>query len=264
MKDVRTWDASLGGFYGETWTDATTVKATTIPPGTKSILVNVTGDFRMQLAPPLAWCAKTTDNELTFTDYTSEATDKSTSTSVTLSSLSTAADGDYFYCASKYPFGGIYVDCDALNASGGGTLTGYTWEGAWVLCTIADGTNATQTFARDGVITWTPPASWKPDFLKNIFPHATAAVLAELPQESLYVIRFQTSAVLDDGVTLDEVVPVTCATAATFYPYGYFQADTDYTFNINRDESGGLAIYDSSGSKTVLITFCKYGLREIA
>lgn len=262
MKNARTWEAPVGAFYGESISTLTSVKAVTIPVGTKSILINVTGDFRMQLAPGLEWLAKTVNNEVTFTDYTSEATDKTTSTVVTLSSLSTAVNGDYFYAACEYPFGGLYVDVNDTNSSGSGTLTGYTWQGSWTLTSVTDNTNASQTMGQDGVMTWTPPTGWKPMFLKDLFPNADAVSMENFPVGSLYVIRFQTSAALDSTTTLYEVVPVTCETAGTHNPYGWFQADTDVTYPLDRSRVGSLAVYDATGSKTALVTYCFYALGD--
>ena len=48
------------------------------------------------------------------TDYSEEAQDSSTSTSVDLSSLDTVANGDFMLVGSHIPFRGVYFDIDGM------------------------------------------------------------------------------------------------------------------------------------------------------
>jgi len=253
MPKVITFTAPVRKFYGESKTTATTRIATTIPTGTHSIITNCSGDWRMQLAPPLILCCKTADNEVTFTDYTTEATDKSTSTSVTLSSLNTAANGNYWYVFCKEPFGGIWVDVDSANGTAS-VMSGYYWAGSWIDVSITDGSaSGGACLAIDGAITWTVPSVWQSAFLSDLFPGATISNLPSLAKlDKLYGIRFQVSAQVDSSTTLDEVAILEDATT---YPAGWFQADTDISYNINRDNSGCLEYYDAVGSKTLYLTY---------
>jgi len=249
-------NAPVGAFYGETSSTTQNKRVSTnIPVGTKSLLINCSGDFRLQLAPPLVLVCKTTDGEATFTDYTSAATDKSTDTDVDLSSLDTAANGDYWYVASRYKFGGVWVDVDGANGNNV-TLTGYynNPEG-WTNISLTDGTNSSGTLAVDGAITWAVPSDWRPAKMSDLFPNASLINLSrEVQDNSLYVVRFQVSGAVDGAVTLNMIAPL--GDIAT-YPQGYFQADTDYEFNINRDEVGGIEYYETVGSKTLTITYVK-------
>jgi len=249
-------NAPISDFGGDAaYTTATSRKGVTIPAGTKEVIVNCSGDWKLKLAPPLVACFKTTDNEATFTDYTSEATDKSTSTSVVLSSLDTAANGDYWYVACKYKYGGIWVDVDGTNSTATDTMTGYYWNGVgWTNITITDGTSSGSVcLAQDGAITWTVPSDWKPMLLSDLFPSGTITNLpASAQTEYLFVVRFQTDKAFDSSVTLDEV---TVLGDNVTRPHGNFQADTDYEFNIDRDRVGCLDYYDSAGSKSLLVTF---------
>lgn len=253
-----TFSAPIGQFYGQTITTAqNTRQSVNIPKGVKAVVANSNGAFRLQLAPPLLLCCKTADSQMTFTDYTSEATDKSASTEVTLSSLDTAANGDYFYVASKYKFGGVWIDVDGAN-SNDVDLSGYYYadNDTWTDISITDGTDSSGTLAQDGAVTWTVPTNWQPNYLKDILPKGAA--IGNLPKaaqtEKLYVVRFQVSGAVDAAVTLDEVATLADITS---YPQGYFSASTDYEFNINRDEVGCIEYYDTTGSKTLTYTFVK-------
>jgi hypothetical protein len=248
-------NAPIARNYGVALTTATTRQSTTIPKGAKEIMMNCTGAFRAQLAPPLIWCGKTTDNERTFTDYTTEATDKSVSTSVTLSSLGVGSTAnDYWYVACKYPFAGIWVDVDAANGTTD-TMTAYYWNGKWTSAGITDGTNSGGcALAIDGAITWAQSADWQSIYLKDLFPYGDISNLPEAAKaDKLYVIRFEiVTTALDSGVTLDEVATLSNPTA---WPPGYYAVTTDYSFNINTEEAGCLEFYDAAGSKTLNVTF---------
>lgn len=257
MAKIQTTDSPIGGFYGESITTATTIKAVALPEDVKSVLVNCTGDWRIQKSPRVVAVFKTADGELTFTDYTTEANDKSTSTLVTLSSLSTAANGDYWYVACKKPFGGIFADVVSANGNAS-TMTGYYFNGVWTslstacsfLDKVSDGTNA---IAQDGVVTWTVPSDWKPSLLSTLFPKGNLTTLPREAQDSLlYVVRFQVSAALDSSTTIASLVALGDYNS---FPHGYLQADTDYTYNIDREIIGGLSYYDAAGSKTLLLTY---------
>lgn len=254
MKAIIT-TAPIARGYGESLTTATTRKATTIPKGTKELMANCTGAWRLQFAPPVIWCGKTTDNERTFTDYTTAATDKSTSTSVTLSDLGVGSTANaYWYVACKRPFAGLWTDVDGANGNTN-TMTGYYWNGGWTSASITDGTNTGGcALAIDGAITWSQPADWHSEFLKDLFLYADLSNLPEAATaQRLYVMRFEiVTLALDNAVTLDEV----CTLAdATKYPPHYLAVTTDYVYPINTEEAGCLEYYDAAGTKTLLVSY---------
>lgn len=246
-KLVKTFEAPIGGFYGLqlTLTNAKT-EAWNIPDGAKELIAYGSAAFRMQLGPPLAACKKTTDNEATFTDYTTNAKDNSASTHVTLSSLDTAANGDYWYIASRYKFAGCWIDVDGANANAS-VMTGYYWNGnSWVSASITDNTAAAgKCLAADGTVTFTPPGEWRRGTLDG--------------EDELFIIRFQVSAALDAAVTLDGVALLPDTTT---YPMGYFAGTTDYILSIDPSEVGSVAT--TSTGVTLSLTAAKRSLYDIS
>lgn len=150
---------------------------------------------------------KTTDDLATVTNYSDEAQDNDTGTSVVLSSLGALSDGDYVLVGSHIPFGGVYVDVDGAN-SNDSVLTVHYWNGtAWTDISATDGTASSgKSLAADGVITWTVPSAWVPNTLVKI--HLPNSVGSAVPyrNEHLYWTRFSFSAALDSAVTLDAVL----------------------------------------------------------
>src|SRR5688572_15941194 len=61
-------------------------------------------------------------------DYSDAAQDGSTTTDIVLSSLDTAANGDFLYVGSHIPFRGVTVDVDAANGTAS-VLTVKYWDG---------------------------------------------------------------------------------------------------------------------------------------
>jgi len=232
----------VSAFYGEQVTLVSAVYAAlAAPAGTRMVMLNGTAAFTAQICGKISQVLKTTDDAVTFTDYTTYATDKSTSTDVDLSSLSTAANGDYWYVTSKKPFGGVICDVDSVN-SNASVQSGYFWTGTeWASLSITDGTaNGGACFAQDGMIYWTVPTNWKRITFNG--------------QPDEYVARFQVSAALDAATTLNSVAIVPAAVATL--PFGYFAATTDYTFGIDPNKSGGVAFY-IAGTPTINVTWIK-------
>jgi len=246
MKGVRVVDQPISLFHGETLSTTTTIKGLGLPDQvSEAVVYDGSADFRLQLGPPLDYCGKTIDNEVTFTDYTTVAKDRSTSTSVDLSALSTAAAGDYWYLASRFPFGGATIDVDGANSTDPCTMTGYYWNGStWAAASITDGTNSgTICLAQDGNVTWTVPAAWRPK------------EFAAAGDRWLYVMRLQVDDDLDAATTIDEITLLPDTTAN---PPGYFESATVYTLSLNKDEVGSLCFYLDSGTSTQYITWAKH------
>ncbi|TXH57203.1 MAG: hypothetical protein E6Q97_04705, partial [Desulfurellales bacterium] len=143
----------------------TTAAFTLLPAGTKTIQL-IPRNFATAVVVRYALCPwitvlKTADSLATFTDYSQEANDASTSTDITLSSLDTLANGDAVYVGSHLPFRGLVADVDSTNATAS-VLSVYYWNGsAWADTSASDGTaSGGATFAQDGNITWTVPTAW--------------------------------------------------------------------------------------------------------
>lgn len=158
---------------------------------------------------------KTSDalaTQTNLTDYSVEAQDGSTSTSVTLSSLDTLANGDALYVGSHLPFSGVHCDVDAANGTAS-VLTVHYWNGsAWTDTSATDGTDSGgATFAQDGAITWTVPSAWVTTRLAAAV--STAAKNVGVFQSEMFWTRFSVSAALDSSTTLDHMLSINRSTA---------------------------------------------------
>jgi len=151
---------------------------------------------------------KTTDNLETITDYSKEAQDADTGTDVTLSSLDTAANGDYLYVGSHLPFRGVRVDVDSAN-SNASVLTVNYWNGtSWTSISATDGSaSGGATFAQDGNITWTVPTAWVKATLEEINSPSPSAWSPQIYRnDPFYWTRWQVSAALDSSTTLNSMI----------------------------------------------------------
>jgi hypothetical protein len=193
MPEIRESSTPVREFRTTAVASVAGIQAVNIPPNIDGYTIYApTNAYNLQHAPRIAFCGKTTDNEVTFTDYTTEAVDISTATSVDLSSLDTAANGDYWYLASHAKFAGATLDIDATNDTAS-VMSGYYWNGtAWADITITDGTDvAGDCLKQDGNITWTVPSAWEEKTLNGI--------------PNLYIVRFQVTVALDASVTIDSI-----------------------------------------------------------
>jgi len=237
---VRTFGEPIVEAYGESLVTGTAIKSIGFPPGVAEAIFYPAAASRWGLGPKLDICCKTTDDEVTFTDYTSQATDRNIATVVTLSSLSTAANGDYWYIGSKHKFAGCNIDIIAANTTTS-AMTGYYWNGStWVDVTITDNTGGATCLGSDGTVTFTVPSAWKKTTLNG--------------RPGLYVIRFQVAATIDSSVTIGEISLLPDTVAA---PLGYMAATTDYVLSLNTVECGSFAATAGSTS-SVSITWLRH------
>ena len=188
--DVRTASSAGGG-------TALTTTATFIPlPAGASAFYLTPRNFVTAVVAQIGLCPyatvlKTTDDEVTFTEYTTEAQDNDTATDVTLSSLGTAAQGDYFYVGAYRPFRGVEIDIDAANGTASVITAKYWTGGDWVDISATDGTaSGGATFAVDGQITWTVPTAW---------------AKKQIDRREMYWVRFQVSVALDSSTTFNSL-----------------------------------------------------------
>ena len=141
---------------------------------------------------------KTTDNMGNLADYSKAAQDASTSTLVDVSALNTRANGDFLLVGSHIPFRGVYFDVHGLNAAGTATVSVYYWNGsAWVdTSATVTGIRTTMVWDKDGIVTWTVPAAWKPESIKELYPSFTTPKYFYEPK--LYWTRWEVDAALAD------------------------------------------------------------------
>ena len=239
---VRTFGEPIVEFSGESVTTGTAAVAVGIPPGVVEVIAYGAVASRVQIGAKIAACLKTTDIGVTFTNYTTQVQDRDTSTVADLSSLDTAANGDYWYLASKHKFAGCTIDMITANVNTS-VMTGYYWNGtAWTLVTITDNTDlGGACLGEDQTVTWTVPSAWKKTTTTD------TSGLTSYP--GLYAMRFQVDAALDSTTTIGEISLLPDDVAA---PYGYMAATTDYVFSLNAVECGSLAFYAGSTSSVSL------------
>jgi hypothetical protein len=100
---------------------------------------------------------RTQDNEVTFTDGSTNAGDGSIATTVTLDAQSTAANGDYFVIGYRYPWYACVIEFDVGNSQVNTTASALTveyWNGTtWVTALGFDHTAlAGATLGQSGVV----------------------------------------------------------------------------------------------------------------
>ena len=155
---------------------------------------------------------RTADNLATVQDFSVAAQDADAATDVVLSSMDTAANGDYLYVGAYVPFAGVSIDVDSANGTAS-VLTVNYWNGAWTDTSATDNTaSGGATLAVDGTVTWTVPADWRAASLQDIdSPPPSAAI--SYKDERLYWTRWQISAALDSSTTLNSLVATNRSTA---------------------------------------------------
>lgn len=209
----------LGELRGGTSTGvslSTTAAYIQIPEGTNHLFL--TGrNYSTAVVAKIGLCPwvavlKTQDSGATApTDYSSEAQDGSTSTSVTLSSLSTAANGDFLYVGAHMPFRGVNIDVDSANATAS-VLTVKYWNGtAWADITATDNTaSGGASLAQDGSVTWTVPTAWAPT---GLVVSGDFTISAPMTGNRYYWTRWEWSGGLDSSTTLDHMIALPPSTA---------------------------------------------------
>ena len=147
-------------------------------------------------------------------DYSNDAQDNDTGTSVILSSLDTLANGDFLLVGSHVPFRGVYFDVDGTNTAGSATVTVSYWSGAGWTTTGANvaGIRTTAVWDKDGIVTWTVPTSWARAELAKLYPEPNLRTYySHIP---LYWTRWDVdAAITDTSVTVDGMYSANRSTA---------------------------------------------------
>jgi hypothetical protein len=195
----------------------TTAAFTSLPKGIDRLQL-LPRNFSTAVVARFAFCPylrvlKTTDSLATATDYSDAAQDADAADDVDLSSLGTLAQGDFLLIGSHVPFRGLNVDIDAANGNAATILVEY-WNGsAWTDISATDGTaSGGATFAVDGAVTWTVPASWTKERMREMGLTPAAAV-GPLQQEPLYWVRVSVSAALDSTTRANGILGMSRSTA---------------------------------------------------
>lgn len=178
--------------------------ATLTPPGVRITALTAIGQHLWALTEPSyiplvdsTGVLKTTDNEGSFTSYLDEATDNAPATTVNLSSLDTAANGDYFYVGYSAPFYGFYAHVGSPNINVA-TIAYQYWDGdSWespltdnpFACGKTGVTNV--PFGASSYYSfWYAPSTWATKTINGI---------------TAYWLRINVSAALSSGTSLAEL-----------------------------------------------------------
>lgn len=216
-------EVSTAGATGGGTALSTSAARIMLPPGTKNIEL-IPRNFSAAVVAQWLKCpwlavVKTTDGGLTFTDYSFEAQDASTATSVILSSLDTLANGDALYVGSYVPFAGVAIDVDAANGNASVLTVNYRKsDNTWATISATDNTaSGGVTMAQDGSVTWTIPTDWTTARLQDTD--------ADTRQIGLYGEMFWTQwvfgAALDSSTTLDSMIALPRSTVYAELPSGF-------------------------------------------
>lgn len=238
MATVRDW-RGLGASKGVSL--STTSAFTTFIPG-QNVVSMTPRNLSTAVVARFAFCPwvkvyKTTDAlaaAASLTDYTDEAQDGDAATDVVLSSLDTAANGDFVLVGAAVPFRGLVADVDSANSTTS-TLAVHYWNGsAWADISPTDGTaSGGATFAQDGNITWTVPTAWAGATLDDL----GAGFSDGRTQEHLYWVRLSVSAALDSSTTLNSLIAMNESTT-----YAEFVSGQTLEQAINRAIGGQSAV----------------------
>lgn len=156
---------------------------------------------------------KTTDSMVASpTDYSIEAQDNDTGTSVDISSLNTVANGDWLLVGSHLPIRGVDLDIDGTNSTASRTLTVAYWNGgSWISYTLSYSVAWTTAFDADTTVSWTPTTNWAKTTFKKLYPeHTTSYYFSEVP---LYWTRWSVDGALDATVTIDAMLSANRSTS---------------------------------------------------
>lgn len=176
----------------------------------------------------------TTDAMKTVTDYSIEAQDNSTSTSVTLSSLPAYVNelsGGFFLIGSHTPFGGAYFDMDGTNSTGSTVLSVYYPNHGKVWTTTGatvTGVTSSVAFDQDGLVYWTPSSSWGAFKLTDLYPNTPEAYYTRVP---MFWTQWRCTQVLDSSTTVDSITAYNRSTNYSEWLEGqHFEEKIDYGF----------------------------------
>ncbi len=133
---------------------------------------------------------KTKNSENIWIDYLVQVTDNLTTTSANLNSLTTAANGSYFYVGYRRPIEAVIFTMGNTNDTAS-VLSGYYWDGgSWTeVGSLSDGTDvAGDTLKKTGTVSFDSTVSTAKQKL--------------IDGLNLYWYRFQVTVALDSSVTV--------------------------------------------------------------
>lgn len=216
---TETTPGSLGDLRGGTSTGvslSTTAAYIALPKATKYLSLTPR-NFSTAVVARIGLCPwisvlKTQDSGVTITDYSDKAQDNDVTTDITLSSMSTAAAGDFLYVGSHIPFRGVYIDVDSTNSTASVVTVKYRKsDDTWANITATDNTaSAGAALAQGGTVTWTVPTDWIPSSLIKIGDLTSSLAGGG---HHFYWTRWEWSGGLDASTTLNSMTALPQSTS---------------------------------------------------
>jgi hypothetical protein len=235
----------------------TTAAFTSLPEGTHWISLTprnfATAVVARFLFCPYLIIAKTTDLGVAatnWTEYSSEAQDADTGTSVTLSSLDTIANGDALYVGSHVTFAGAHIDVDGTNSNANNLTVKYRKsDDTWADISDTDNTDTGASLAQDGTVTWTVPSDWVQASLTDT-GDVTLAHSTHTDNDQIYWTRWEWNAAMDSSVTLDHMIAIPRLTTYAELVAGQ---TLETTITMGPGGVGGVVALTNAGTANLLI-----------
>jgi len=210
------------------------------------------------MAPYLVILKTTDDFATQATEYSQNGQDANAATVVDLSSISTAANGDYLYVGSHVPFRGAHCTILAGNDNAS-VLTVKYWKDAttdaWADISDTDGTDsAGDSMKQSGTVSWTVPSDWKLQSLRNIGD--TTVATNTLYSSKLFWTRWEWTAALDSTTTINQMVAMNASTAYAEYTEG--QA-LEFRIKNKQGGIGGVESRTDAGTCNLLVNCATAG-----
>lgn len=180
-------------------------------------------------------------------DYSDAAQDGDAATDIDLSELSTVANGDFVLVGAADKYRGVSFDMDGTNGAGTAALEVAYWSPTgWVtmttaLSTLTDGTFSTRTLAQDGLVSWTPNASWLAKTLREIYPAMVNLPTTYYDNIPLFWTRWSVdAAITDTSVTINSMLAANRSTA-----YAEFLSGQTFEERIKHGELKGIGCVEA-------------------
>jgi hypothetical protein len=190
-------------------------------------------------------------------DYSQNAQDGSTATSVVLSGLPTLANGGAIWMASTVPYRGVDLDVDAPNGTASNLTVHYPAASSLTLTDISDtdNTDTGASLAQDGTVTWTIPTApvWTAASLRAITAANGIPMLARSiahDTDLLYWTRWTWNAAMDAATTLDHMLAMNESTAYAERPTG---AGLERRVNVGLGGASGFELLTNAGTGNLLV-----------
>lgn len=249
---TATFGSPLLEVEGETASLTTTASYLLVKPTFHEVKLYSASQWRMALSPKLLHVLFYDTGAGTYTDYTTQATGRVSTTHVPLDAM---PNDDYLYMGTSEPVLGYYFNMDGSNFNDNPATLDMEYSSTAVPGVLAftdvagsdsDGTDVGgDTLKQDGVYTWgtAPGTSW----VRTTLGTKNAPLYTKC-----YWIRFKPSATLSATVDIVDLIPVYVNTN-----YMYMEAGVEYQFSINTAKVGAF-LFLGTATQTLDVGWVKH------